>query len=69
MSANKLPAADAVAFCAKQEEVCSGKRLRQAAFTQSNYPPPANHLFVMAAGGGKAPWRQKISMPAPFNWP
>ena len=32
MSANKPPAADAAAFCAKQREVCSGIRLRQAAF-------------------------------------
>jgi hypothetical protein len=34
MSANKLPAADAVALCAKQREVCSGKGLRQAAFAR-----------------------------------
>ena len=40
MSANQLPAADAAAFCAKQRKVCSGKRLRQAAFSTSLSAPP-----------------------------
>jgi hypothetical protein len=31
MSANKLPAADAAAFCAKQMEDCRETRLRQVA--------------------------------------
>ena len=69
MSANKLLAADAVAFCAKQGEVCSRKRLRQAVFAHSNYPLPANHLFVLAAEVGENFGRQKISMPVPFNLP
>jgi hypothetical protein len=69
MSANKVPAADAVAFCAKQGKVCSGKRLRQAAFAPCHCPRPANHLFGRAAEAGKDPGRQKISMPVPFNLP
>ena len=69
MSANKLLAADAVAFCAKQGEVCSGKGLRQAAFATCHCPLPANHLFGTAEEAGKDPGRQKISMPVPFNLP
>jgi hypothetical protein len=69
MSANKLLAADAVAFCTKQGEVCSGKRLRQAAFARRNCRRAANHLLGRAAGAGKDPGRQNISMPVPFNLP
>ena len=36
MSANKLLAADAAAFCAKQDELRSGERRRQAGAARKN---------------------------------
>jgi hypothetical protein len=69
MSANKLPVADAAAFCAKQRVVCSGNRLRQAVFGRGNCPRPAGQLFGPAPEGGKDPLRWKISMPMPFRPP
>ena len=53
MSANKLPAADAAAFCAKQREGLQREKAASSSVRAGPLPRAVNHLFERAAEDGR----------------